>query len=88
MELPLHHQSHYRSDRRSQLYRELLLDDIVPFWIKHGIDWEHSAVLSCIADDGSILSSNGQRAIACNDLRHLWHLWLGGQCRICNFQIS
>jgi N-acylglucosamine 2-epimerase len=41
-----------------QLYRELLLDDIVPFWIMHGIGWEHGGVLSCMADNGSILSGD------------------------------
>jgi N-acylglucosamine 2-epimerase len=39
-------------------YRALLLDDIVPFWLKHGIDWERGGVLSCMSDDGTILSGD------------------------------
>jgi N-acylglucosamine 2-epimerase len=39
-------------------YRKLLLDDVVPFWLKHGIDWEHGGVLSCMRDDGSIASGD------------------------------
>src|SRR5487761_1333577 len=39
-------------------YRSLLLDDIVPFWFKHGIDWKHGGMLSCIADDGSLISGD------------------------------
>lgn len=39
-------------------YRTLLLNNIVPFWLKHGIDWEHGGVLSCMRDDGSIASGD------------------------------
>jgi N-acylglucosamine 2-epimerase len=55
---PSNHASASQSQRLYRLYRELLLDDIVPFWIKYGIDWEHGGVLSCMADDGSILSGD------------------------------
>jgi N-acylglucosamine 2-epimerase len=40
------------------LYRTLLLDNIVPFWLKHGIDWEYGGVLSCMREDGSIASGD------------------------------
>ena len=39
-------------------YRQLLLDNIVPFWFRYGIDWQHGGVLSCIADDGSVISGD------------------------------
>lgn len=39
-------------------YRSLLCDDVVPFWLKHGIDWEHGGVFSCLSDDGSIISGD------------------------------
>lgn len=39
-------------------YRSLLLDSVVPFWMKHGIDWEHGGVLSCIREDGSLISGD------------------------------
>lgn len=39
-------------------YRSLLLDNIVPFWQQHGIDWEYGGVLSCMTDDGSIVSGD------------------------------
>lgn len=41
-----------------QQYRELLLDNIVPFWFRHGIDWEYGGVLSCLRDDGSVASGD------------------------------
>ena len=43
--------------RLRRQYLELLLDGIVPFWFRHGIDWEHGGVLSCMAEDGAPLST-------------------------------
>jgi N-acylglucosamine 2-epimerase len=39
-------------------YKELLLDGIVPFWAKHGVDAVHGGVLSCIEEDGKPVSSD------------------------------
>jgi N-acylglucosamine 2-epimerase len=39
-------------------YRTLLLENIVPFWLEHGIDWQHGGVLSCIDDFGRVLSTD------------------------------
>ena len=39
-------------------YFSLLLDGIVPFWFRHGIDWEHGGVLSCMSEDGRVLSTD------------------------------
>jgi|SRR5579884_53598 N-acylglucosamine 2-epimerase len=39
-------------------YRGLLLDGVVPFWLKYGIDWEYGGVLSCMKDDGSPVSGD------------------------------
>ena len=39
-------------------YRQLLLGNIVPFWFRYGIDGQHGGVLSCIADDGSVISGD------------------------------
>jgi N-acylglucosamine 2-epimerase len=50
-------------------YRNLLLDDVVPFWFKHGIDWKHGGVLSCMRDDGSIV--NGDKYIW-SQARSVW----------------
>src|SRR5271157_4246906 len=40
------------------LYRSLLLDGVAPFWFKHGIDREHGGVLSCMSEDGRVLSGD------------------------------
>ncbi len=39
-------------------YRELLLDGIVPFWAKHGVDTIHGGVLSCMEEDGKPVSGD------------------------------
>jgi N-acylglucosamine 2-epimerase len=39
-------------------YRALLVDGIAPFWLKHGIDWEHGGVLSCMKEDGAPVSGD------------------------------
>ena len=39
-------------------YRELLLDNVVPFWFRYGIDWNDGGVLSCIGDDGALISGD------------------------------
>ncbi|MBI1897214.1 MAG: AGE family epimerase/isomerase [Acidobacteria bacterium] len=41
--------------RLARLYRELLLDGIVPFWEKH-VDEENGGVFTCIGEDGSPVS--------------------------------
>ena len=33
-----------------------LLDDVMPFWMRHSIDWQNGGMWTCLADDGSILS--------------------------------
>src|ERR1051325_171304 len=39
-------------------YRELLMDGIVPFWMRHGVDHEHGGILSCMTEDGTPISSD------------------------------
>ncbi|HUQ95355.1 MAG TPA: AGE family epimerase/isomerase [Bryobacteraceae bacterium] len=39
-------------------YRRLLLDHIVPFWWRHGIDEEHGGVLSSMTEEGRVLSGD------------------------------
>ncbi len=41
-----------------EAYRRGLLDDVVPFWLRHGLDWEHGGVLTCLDRDGSVYESD------------------------------
>src|SRR5215472_14698516 len=45
-------------NRIHRTYKELLLDGIVPFWQRHGVDTAHGGVLSCMGEDGKPVSSD------------------------------
>lgn len=41
-----------------ETYKSGLLENILPFWIQHGIDWEDGGYTFCLDRDGSILDSD------------------------------
>ncbi len=46
---------------RSQLlgmYRHTLLNDVVPFWLRHGLDHEHGGMLTCLDRDGTVIDTD------------------------------
>jgi N-acylglucosamine 2-epimerase len=47
-----------RNESIYRKYHAMLLDGFVPFWFRHGIDWEHGGVLSCIREDGTAASED------------------------------
>ncbi len=51
------------------LYRRELLDSVVPFWLTHAQDHEHGGLLTCLADDGSVLSTD---KYLWSQLRAIW----------------
>lgn len=38
-------------------YKEDLLTDILPFWMKHGLDTEHGGYFTCVDRDGTLMDS-------------------------------
>ncbi|MBI4672055.1 MAG: AGE family epimerase/isomerase [Chloroflexi bacterium] len=50
-------------------YRAELLDRVVPFWMKYGIDWKNGGINTCLADDGKVLS---QDKYVWSQLRAVW----------------
>lgn len=38
-------------------YRESLTNDILPFWLKHGLDMQNGGVYTCVNRDGSLIDS-------------------------------
>jgi N-acylglucosamine 2-epimerase len=52
-----------------QLYRSELLERTIPFWLKHGIDWQHGGICTCISDEGQVLSSD---KYVWSQLRAIW----------------
>jgi N-acylglucosamine 2-epimerase len=50
-------------------FRKTLQEDIVPFWLNHAVDKKYGGLLTCIADDGTILSTD---KFIWSQLRALW----------------
>ncbi len=38
-------------------YRQTLTEDILPFWLKHGLDHENGGVYTCVDRDGTLMDS-------------------------------
>ena len=39
--------------QRAEVYRQTLLENVIPFWLRHGLDREHGGILTCLDRDGS-----------------------------------
>ena len=39
-------------------YRALLTDGVIPFWMGRGVDQEYGGVLSCMREDGTVISTD------------------------------
>lgn len=39
-------------------YRDALLKDVIPFWLKHGMDRVHGGIITCLDRDGSVLDTD------------------------------
>ena len=49
------------AESRAQLapfYRDTLLNDVLPFWLRHGLDREHGGILTCLDRDGSVVDTD------------------------------
>ena len=40
------------------VYKNDFLNDIIPFWLKYGIDKENGGYFTCLDRDGSLMDSN------------------------------
>jgi N-acylglucosamine 2-epimerase len=40
------------------LYRRTLLEDVMPFWLKHGMDREHDGILTCLDREGAVIDTD------------------------------
>lgn len=41
-----------------EFYRRALLDDVIPFWLRHGMDLEHGGIITALDQDGSRLDTD------------------------------
>ncbi len=51
------------------IYRAELLERVVPFWLTHAIDWQNGGILTCISDEGRVLSED---KYMWSQLRAIW----------------
>ncbi len=51
------------------IYRSELLERTVPFWLKHAIDRQNGGILTCISDEGQVLSED---KYMWSQLRAIW----------------
>jgi N-acylglucosamine 2-epimerase len=51
------------------IYRSELLERTVPFWLKYAIDWQNGGILTCISDEGQVLSED---KYMWSQLRAIW----------------
>lgn len=51
------------------LYRSELLDRTIPFWLRHGLDWEDGGICTCLSDEGERLSTD---KYVWSQLRAIW----------------
>lgn len=47
-----------RIDELHNLYRRALLDDVIPFWLKHSLDYEYGGYLTCLGRDGTVYDTD------------------------------
>ncbi len=47
-----------RIEQLIAVYRDGLLEDVLPFWIRHAVDRQHGGFLFCLDRDGSLLDSD------------------------------
>ena len=47
-----------RLQQLQTVYRDGLLDDVVPFWTRHGVDREHGGIMTCLDRDGSVIDTD------------------------------
>ncbi|OWK37617.1 AGE family epimerase/isomerase [Fimbriiglobus ruber] len=40
------------------VYRETLLGDVIPFWLRHGLDSQHGGYLTALARDGRVIDTD------------------------------
>lgn len=45
-------------ERLRTLYRQTLVNDVLPFWLNHGLDHEHGGIITSLDRDGRILDTD------------------------------
>src|SRR5512146_2369876 len=55
---PTEKTSSFPSAELATFYRDTLLNDVIPFWMLHGLDREHGGFLTAVNRDGSLIDTD------------------------------
>lgn len=47
-----------RQQHLTQVYRDGLLGDVLPFWLRHGVDRKYGGFLTCLDRDGTVIDTD------------------------------
>ena len=50
-----------RINELSALYRTGLLEDVIPFWLRHAVDREYGGFMFCVDRDGTVIDTDKRR---------------------------
>ena len=42
----------------AKIYHDTLLHDVIPFWLKHGLDRKHGGIITALDRDGEVLDTD------------------------------
>lgn len=56
-----------RSEELYEVYRHSLLDDVVPFWLRHSLDHQCGGYLHCLDRDGSVFNTDKGMWVQCRE---------------------
>lgn len=49
---------HSEREELAAVYREALLGDVIPFWLRHGLDRDHGGYLTALDRDGTVIDTD------------------------------
>jgi len=58
MELETKNMQQEQLQSYADLYRKNLLEDVIPFWAKHSIDWKYGGYFTCLDQSGNVYDSD------------------------------
>ena len=47
-----------RADELARVYRDGLLEDVVPFWLRHGVDEQHGGYMTAVDREGNVIDTD------------------------------
>ncbi|MEL6163343.1 MAG: AGE family epimerase/isomerase, partial [Cyanobacteria bacterium J06628_3] len=48
----------YDFQQLAQLYKNTLLNDVIPFWEQHSVDWEKGGYFTCLDRTGKVFDTD------------------------------